>query len=138
MIASKTSFEPQSGEWLPNSSRVWVAGRIHPELRVPFRQIALSPTKSYSGRVETNEPVRVYDCSGPWGEPDFNGDVEQGLPPLRQAWILARGDVEEAGVSYKPIPGRSDRAVPPSLRRNPLRAKCDRSVTQLHYARQGI
>ena len=51
-----------------------------------------------------NEPVRVYDTSGPWGDPDFHGDVTQGLPPLRAQWIRERGDVEEInGREVQPI-----------------------------------
>jgi phosphomethylpyrimidine synthase len=117
---------------------VWVPGKIHPDIRVPFREINLSPTKSFNGQLEANAPVCVYDCSGPWGDPAFAGHVEQGLPPLRRTWILARGDVEQSASSYKPIPGRSDAAIPPTLRRTPLRAKAGQAVTQLRYARQGI
>src|SRR5438876_3452004 len=80
---------------LPNSRRVYVGGKIHPDIRVPFREISLAPTKSMNGEIELNEPVRVYDTSGPWGDPDFHGDVTQGLPPLRAKWIRNRGDVEE-------------------------------------------
>ncbi len=59
-------------------------------------------------------------------------------PALRQDWILGRGDVEKTKSSYKPIAGRSDREIPASLRRKPLKAKRGKVVTQLHYARQGI
>jgi len=138
MIATKSSFEPHSTEPFPNSSKVYVSGKIHPEVRVPFREIKLSPTKSLSGRIEVNEPLRVYDCSGPWGDADFKGDVERGLPALRGQWITGRGDVEEGKPSYRPIPGRSDASIPPSLQRKPLRAKSGKIVTQLHYARRGI
>jgi phosphomethylpyrimidine synthase len=138
MIAPKNSIEPQSGEPLPNSTRAYVPGKIHPEIRVPLREIKLSPTKSFNGQLEPNAPVRVYDCSGPWGDPDFAGNVEHGLPTLRQKWILARSDVEQTSVSYKPIPGHSDAALPPALQRKPLRAKPGKAVTQLYYARQGI
>ena len=138
MIAAKDSIEPQSGEPLPNSSRVYVPGKIHPEVRVPFREIKLSPTKAFNGQVEANAPLRVYDCSGPWGDADFAGKVERGLPALRQKWITARGDVEQVAVSYRPIPGHSDASIPPALQRKPLRAKSGIAVTQLHYARQGI
>src|SRR5881398_825230 len=68
---------------LPNSKKVYVAGKLHPDIRVPFREISLAPTKTMSGGIEVNEPVCVYDASGPWGDPDFSGDAEQGLPPLR-------------------------------------------------------
>ena len=57
-----------------------------------------------NGEIEINEPVRVYDTSGPWGDPDFHGDVTQGLPPLRAKWIRDRGDVEEIeGRKVQPI-----------------------------------
>src|SRR5438094_231515 len=83
------------GKSLPNSRKVYVAGKLHPDLRVPFREISLAPTKTMNGEIEVNEPVRVYDTSGPWGDPGFDGNVEQGLPPLRAKWIRDRGDVEE-------------------------------------------
>jgi phosphomethylpyrimidine synthase len=138
MIASKASFEPLSSEPLPNSAKVFVKGQIHADVRVPFRQIALTPTKSFNGKTEENEPVRVYDCSGPWGDPVFEGEVEKGLPALRMEWIRARGDVEAGESSYKPVPGRSTVALPVGLARKPLRAKSGRAVTQLYYARKGI
>jgi phosphomethylpyrimidine synthase len=62
---------------------------------VPFREISLAPTKSMNGEMEVNEPVRVYDTSGPWGDPDFQGNVTRGLPPLRAKWIYDRGDAEQ-------------------------------------------
>src|SRR5205814_10570755 len=73
----------------------YLPGHLHPDIRVPFREISLAPTKTMSGELEVNEPVRVYDTSGPWADSDFHGDVEQGLPPLRADWIRARSDVEE-------------------------------------------
>ncbi|HEU0274905.1 MAG TPA: phosphomethylpyrimidine synthase ThiC [Candidatus Udaeobacter sp.] len=139
---------------LPNSRRIYVEGKLHPNLRVPFREISLSPTKSTNGKFEVNEPVRVYDTSGPWGDPIFQGDVEQGLPPLRANWIRGRGDVVEIeGRIVKPIDDgylsekhataqNRKRPTPngvggPSLRK-PLRASAGYPVTQLWYARQGI
>ena len=138
MIANRTEFEPQSSEPLPASSKVYVPGKLHPDVRVPLREIQLGATKGLNGRTEANDSVRVYDCSGPWGDPRFSGKVEQGLPPLRQAWILARGDVEPAAKSCVPVPGRSTVPIPPTLHRQALRAKPGKVVTQLHYARQGI
>src|SRR4029453_15930714 len=91
MIATKDSIQPQSTDQWPNSRRVYVEGCSG--VRVPFREIPLAGTKSLSGRLEPNEPFRVYDTSGPWGDPDFHGDVAHGLPKLRSKWILARGDV---------------------------------------------
>jgi len=158
MIATKDSFEPHSSEQLPNSKKVFVEGKIHADIRVPMREIELTPTKSYTGAVEPNEPVRLYDCSGPWGDPDFKGTVEEGLPALRRSWILKRGDVEEsAGRPVQPIDDgylsekhrgvdRAKRQDETSLRleglttprRKTLRAKTGKVVTQLAYARRGI
>jgi phosphomethylpyrimidine synthase len=155
MIASKDSFEPQSSDVLPNSKKVYVSGKIHKDVRVPLREISVSPTKSFNGKIEPNEPVRVYDCSGPWGDETFEGDVRQGLPALRRDWILARGDVAEyAGREIKPedngylTRGHEQYASSaekknrlehfPGLKRRPLRASKDHSVSQLWYARQGV
>ena len=157
MIASKESFEPHSSEQLPASKKVFVAGTIHPEIRVPMREIEVSPTKSYTGAITPNAPVRVYDCSGPWGDPNFNGTSDEGLPAMRRDWILKRGDVEEVdGREVKPqddgyLSGKhaefaskaeKNRLVEfPGLkgnRRRPLRAKAGKVVTQLAYARAGI
>ncbi|MGH8248349.1 MAG: phosphomethylpyrimidine synthase ThiC, partial [Gammaproteobacteria bacterium] len=95
MIATPDSIRSHSGDVLPNSRRVYVPGLLHLNLRVPMREISLSPTKTFNGGLEVNEPVRVYDCSGPWGDPEFKGSVDDGLPPLRRDWILKRGDVQE-------------------------------------------
>src|ERR1022692_1756301 len=157
MIATKESFEPHSSEQLPNSKRVYLPGQIHADVRVPVREIELSPTKSYTGAVEANEPVRVYDCSGPWGDPEFTGSSEEGLPALRDKWIRTRGDVEEhEGREVKPMDNgylsgkhaefaskaEKNRLVEfPGLlgqRRRPLRASKGHPVTQLWYAKQGI
>jgi len=157
MIATKDSFEPHSSEQLPNSKRVYVEGKLHPEVRVPMREIKLSPTKLNECDVTVNRPVRVYDCSGPWGDPAFTGTSEEGLPALRREWILKRGDVEEyAGREVKPqdngyLSGKhaefasnaeKNRLVEfpglKSQRRRTLRAKAGKVVTQLQYARAGL
>src|SRR5437667_11656130 len=131
---------------LPNSRRIYVKGELHPEIHVPFREISLAPTKSMNGEIEVNEPVRVYDTSGLWGDPDFHGDVTQGLPPLRATWIRGRGDVEEyEGRKVQPIDdgylsfshaessatrnGSKKYEVGSRKLRRPLRAKSD-PVTQ--------
>src|SRR5262245_28036323 len=89
---------------LPNSKKTHVSGKLHPDICVPFREISLAPTKSMNGEIEINEPVRVYDTSGLWGDSDFHGDVTQGLPPLRSKWIRDRGDLETiAGRIVTPV-----------------------------------
>src|SRR3954449_12808873 len=104
MISETEKTEPTAETPLPNSRKIYLPGSLHPALRVPFREISLAPTKTMSGEVEVNEPVRVYDTSGAWGDPDFHGDVTRGLPPLRAKWIRDRGDVEEInGREVQPI-----------------------------------
>ena len=103
MIATKDMIEPHSSEQLPASTTVFVAGKLPPDIRVPMREIEVSDTKSYTGAIEKNAPVRVYDCSGPWGDPAFAGTSDEGLPALRRDWILKRADVEEYdGREVKP------------------------------------
>ena len=154
MIASAEAFEPSSTDPLPNSTRVYVEGSLHKTVRVPMREISLSPTKRFDGSLEKNEPVRVYDASGPWGDENFDGDVTQGLPALRAEWIKARADVSEyEGREVKPQDNgylsrnhaeyaskaeRNRLLEFPGLRRKPLRASAGHPVTQLWYARQGI
>jgi phosphomethylpyrimidine synthase len=98
------------------AQRVYEQGS-RPDLRVPFREIAQSPTGD-----TVNQPLRLYDTSGPHGDPDVNVDAEAGLAPLRTPWIVERGDVESV----------------PGARGTELRARGDAAVTQLHYARRGI
>ena len=144
---------------LPNSKKIYVEGKLHRDIRVPFREVSLAATKTMSGEIEANEPVRVYDTSGPWGDPDFRGDVTRGLPPLRAKWIRDRGDVEEIeGRAVSPqdngylseahaasANGRNGRKKEKlgikkfkDSGQKPLRAKSGECVTQLAYARQGI
>src|ERR1700730_15815500 len=104
MIEKEDKSEASAETPLPNSRKVYVAGQLHPEISVPFREISLAPTKTMSGEIEVNEPVRVYDTSGPWGDADQHLDVTEGLPPLRVKWIRDRGDVEKIeGRKVKPI-----------------------------------
>ncbi len=103
MIADKNSFSSHSSDQLPNSHRVYVGGWIHKDVQVPFREVTLSPTRRVDGALEPNEPVRMYDTSGPWGDPSQNCDAREGLPALREKWILGRGDVERyEGRGVKP------------------------------------
>ncbi|HVF57553.1 MAG TPA: phosphomethylpyrimidine synthase ThiC [Pyrinomonadaceae bacterium] len=151
----ETGDERQSDDVrLPSSRKVYVEGRGTGDVRVPFREIALQPTRQPDGRVEMNDPVRVYDTSGPWGDPAARCDVREGLPALRRDWIVARGDVEEyAGREVLPVDdgylteGAAEyaknkdkgRLEPfPGLRRAPLKARPGMCVTQMHYARRGI
>src|SRR5437763_2617030 len=102
--ASTETAADGSGDKFPNSKKIYVGGKLHRDVRVPFREISPAPTKTMSGEIEVNEPVRVYDTSGPWGDPSVTLDPVQGLPPLRREWIVARGDVAEIdGRKVTPI-----------------------------------
>ena len=135
----------------PNSRKIYVEGRIHKDLRVPFREITLAPTrvtdpKTGEERWEDNEPVIVYDTSGPYTDPEVTIDVRAGLKPIREPWILARGDVEPyAGREVRPEDNgyKSEEQMKPVERfdrsgRRVLRARPGCNVTQMHYARRGI
>src|SRR5258706_14894850 len=88
---------------LPNSRRIYVDGR-QTGVRVPFREIDQNPTRNFRNELEENPPVRVYDTSGPYGDPSVHCDVREGLTALRREWIVSRGDVEEyEGRSIQPI-----------------------------------
>jgi len=140
MIATKT-VESNAAPRRPNSRKVFASGTIHPGIRVPFQEIALSPTRLPSGKTEPNAPVRVYDCGGPWSDPEFHGDVAQGLPPMRREWILSRGDVVEYDGRINHMKDLEDPASGLKAkfpRRRPFKAAAGHPVTQLWYARQGI
>lgn len=127
------------------SKKVYVKGS-RTDIKVPVREIELSPTAGTFGE-EVNEPVRVYDTSGPYTDPQYTADLKKGLPALRSRWIQERADVEEYdGRKVKPEDNgylneddpRANHKVFPGLNRKPLRAKKGKNVTQLHYAKNGI
>jgi len=138
-------------EHQPNSRKIYVETN---QLRVPFREIALTPSRSMDGTLEENPPVRVYDTSGPWTDPEQKHNVRDGLPAHRREWIIARGDVEEyEGREVLPqdngyltkgaeqiarVKERGTLEEFPGLKRPTLRAKTGHCVTQMHYARKGI
>ncbi len=140
----------------PKSQKMYVPGKLHDDVRVPFREITLTPTQIADGTVEINEPLRVYDTSGAWGDDAQSCDVQTGLAPLRRNWILARGDVERYdGREIQPqdngylTKGHEQSARIrdiskgglkrfPGLKRKPLRAKSGEAVTQMAYAKRGI
>lgn len=130
---------------VPGSKKVYVTGS-RTDIRVPMREIELSPTTGVYGEEE-NEPVRVYDTSGPYTDEDYTVDITEGLSPIRRSWIQERGDVEQYdGREIKPEDNgykdtkdpRANHQVFPGLKRKPFRAKKGKNVTQLHYARKGI
>ncbi|MEG0009687.1 MAG: phosphomethylpyrimidine synthase ThiC [Aeromonas sp.] len=130
----------------PNSKRIFIQGS-RPDIRVGLREIALADTfvggSKEEPKFEPNDPVPVYDTSGAYGDENATIDVRLGLPRLREAWVLERGDTE-------PLPGLSSTFTQERLADEgldhlrfeqlpkPRRAKAGHWVTQLHYARRGI
>ena len=128
----------------PNSKKIYVKGKIHPQIKVAMREIALSDTiDSITKKKRPNEPVTVYDTSGPYTDPNKEINVHNGIERIREQWILDRGDVEELdSFSSKYCNERlNDKSLDHmrfDLKHKPKRAKKGKNVTQLHYAKKGI
>ena len=132
-IPARTEIGVTTGP-IRGSTKIYVGER-----RVAMREIHLEPSSG-------EQPVRVYDTSGPYTDPNALIDISAGLPEIRKDWIRARGDVEE--VTQREVrpedngqlgPDRSGGVAPfPNVRKQVLRAKPGMNVSQMHYARQGI
>ena len=138
---------------LPASRKIYVNGKLHPDIHVPMREIAVTPTPAgvdQDGRPksEPNPSIYVYDTSGPYTDPNAAIDVRKGLKAVRQGWIEARGDTET--YQGRPVTPRDDgylsedraeqevEQFPGAVTRPVRRAKPGHNVTQMHYARKGI
>ena len=139
----------------PNSKKVYANGTLHPDIKVPFREISLSPSTTISGNGNGNSndhhkensesSILVYDTSGPYTDPEAKIDIREGLQPIRLPWIMGREDVEyyDARTILPKDDGYRDGENPnterfPKTRSQVLRAKPGQNVTQMHYAKKGI
>ncbi len=120
----------------PGSAKRYVQGK-RPDLKVPVREISLSPTKTAHGSEE-NAPFSVYDTSGPYTDLSIDIDLKKGLKPLCLPWIQERMDTVETEGFYKGKPEPGIEIFPATARRKPLKAKPGRNVSQMHYAKNGI
>ncbi|CCP01361.1 Thiamine biosynthesis protein thiC [Erwinia amylovora Ea644] len=139
-------IESLQGSAFPNSKRIWLTGS-QPDIRVPMREIQLSPTVTGGSKdnptLVGNEPVPVYDTAGPYGDPEASIDVYAGLAKLRGDWIVKRDDTEQiAELSSVYTQQRLADEGLDHLRFDnlpcPRRARAGRCVTQMHYARLGV
>jgi len=128
----------------PNSQKIYVSGKLFPEIKVAMREIALSDTvDSLTKKRIPNEPVTVYDTSGPYTDPNKAIDVHSGIDRIREPWILERGNVEQLDkfssqyCNARLNDKRLDHLRFGSLKK-PLRAKKGENVSQMHYAKKGI
>jgi len=159
--AKKTSGKPGKSKILrdvtkpfPNSRKVHVEAPGS-KVRVAMREITQAPTRDFEGKLTQNPPLRVYDTSGPYTDPEVKIDIREGLKPIRAEWIEQRGDTETyPGREVQPrdngylTRGHAEfasrretagRLQPfPGLKRAPRRAVVDGNVSQMHYARKGI
>ena len=140
-VKQTARLSEQATKPFPGSRKIYVQGS-RPDIRVPMREIAQSPTQASFG-AEENPPIPVYDTSGPFSDPAVQVDLMKGMPDLRSGWIEERSDTETLpGLSSEY--GRQRRGDPQldNLRfehiRQPRRAKAGANVTQMHYARRGI
>src|SRR5437773_452396 len=118
---------------LPGSRKIYEPGKIHTDIRIPFREIQQSPTVDHNNQKTPNPTLRLYDTSGPYSDPTVKIDITQGPAPLRKEWIARRQDVvtlTEATSQY-----RENREADPALEqirfpniRRPLRSKTGRNV----------
>ncbi|UUM30584.1 phosphomethylpyrimidine synthase ThiC [Vibrio japonicus] len=145
-LEAKQFIDTLSVQPYPNSKKVYVEGS-RPDIRVPMREITLADSlvggTKESPIFEPNEPVRVYDTSGVYTDPDYSIDLYSGLPKLREGWIEERADTEVLDdVSSVYTKERLEDETLDELRYGNLprirRAQEGQCVTQLHYARKGI
>ena len=128
----------------PSSQKVYVPGKLHPEINVAMREVLLEDTtESISGAKIPNQPVTIYDTSGPYTDPQKEIDIHKGLERVRSSWILKRNDVEElAAFSSDYCNQRLHNTALDHLRFGhvslPLKAKEGKNVSQMYYAKKGI
>lgn len=140
-LAATATVDQDAVKPLPNSRKIYVQGS-RPDIQVPMREVSQSPTPAAFG-AEPNPAVFVYDCSGPYTDPNARIDIRSGLKPLRENWILERGDTEllsgptsEYGQQRLHDPKLAELRF--NLKRQPRRAVAGANVSQMHYARKGI
>ncbi len=137
-ITTSVTREPLSG-----SKKIYVDNEAK-TFKVAMRHIELSPTllRENSDDYEINEPVRVYDTSGPYTDPDIEIDLNKGLPAFRKDWIEARGDtvqLENFSSDFTRERLEGDLDIEPFKNKpKPKIAAEGKNVSQMHYARQGI
>jgi len=121
----------------PGSRKVYEPGVLWPDIRVPFREVAVHPSAN-------EPPVTIYDPSGPYTDPTAVIDIHRGLSRTREPWVVSRGDVEVVENPREVKPEDNGGATGKHLAtqfdapRRIYRAKGDAAVTQLDYARRGI
>ena len=133
-------------EYFAKPEKVYLQGEMYPFIRVGMRKVNLTPTvEIVNGEKVTtpNDPVLVYDTSGPFTDPNITIDLKKGIERIREPWILERGDVEQLpSITSEYGKMRRDDKSLDHLRFEhialPYRAKKGKCCTQMYYAKQGI
>ena len=139
-LTSLSSVNKAFIEPFPNSKKVYAKGS-RDDINVPMRQIKLTDT--IGDLAEKNDPIHVYDTSGPYTDPTKSISYRDGIDSVRSNWIGERGDTEVLdGVSSNFSNERLNNKELDELRfehlRAPRKAKKGKNVTQMHYAKKGI
>ena len=139
-LTSLSSVNKAFIEPFPNSKKVYAKGS-RDDINVPMRQIKLTDT--IGDLAEKNDPIHVYDTSGPYTDPTKSISYRDGIDSVRSNWIEERGDTEVLdGVSSNFSNERLNNKELDELRfehlRAPRKAKKGKNVTQMHYAKKGI
>jgi len=120
------------------SRKVYVAGELYPDIRVPFREVAVHPSAN-------EPPVTIYDSSGPYTDPNVVIDIKRGLPPVKSSWQLDRGDIAPVANPREVKPEdnghASGRHLAPRFdtsNHRVFKGVEGRPVTQYEYAQAGI
>ncbi|WP_408631113.1 phosphomethylpyrimidine synthase ThiC [Marinimicrobium alkaliphilum] len=141
ILSQSAQVDQASVQPFTGSQKIYVQGS-RPDMQVPMREISLDDTSTDFGG-EKNPPVRVYDTSGPYTDPNATIDLREGLAEVRTPWILERDDTELLSESHSSF--TNERLHDPklanlrfNLKRQPRKAKPGKNVSQMHYAKQGI
>jgi phosphomethylpyrimidine synthase len=122
----------------PGSKKVYVGGELYPQIRVPFREVAVHPSAN-------EPPVTIYDSSGPYTDPTVTIDIKRGLPLVKSSWQLDRGDIAPVADPREVKPedngNASGRHLAPRFdtsNHKVFKGMEGRPVTQYEYAKAGI
>jgi len=141
-LSKTATLNDASIQPFPNSHKIYVQGS-RPDIQVPMREITLSDTITDAG-VEINQPLTIYDTSGPYSDPDVTIDICKGLADVRSPWIIDRADTEVLeGLSSAYGRDSAEDTKLDHMRfehhmRKPRKALPGKNVSQMHYAKQGI
>ncbi|MCC8133944.1 MAG: phosphomethylpyrimidine synthase ThiC [Tannerellaceae bacterium] len=130
----------------PSSEKIYIPGEIN-KIQVGMRKIKLTDTVTMDEEgqevIKKNNPMIVYDTSGPYSDPKIQIDIRKGLPRIREEWYAKRKDLIRLHHLTSEY-GRNrlaDKSLDPirfPQYHLPIRAKEGKNITQLYYAKRRI